>query len=134
MAFPVILASELRVPVLTSLSHNRNCAFVNFTNISNAIKAIEGIKNKPDYANLRIAHGKDRCANPPRSGPQGSSGMRRSASGNGPNSAGPLSAIDGEGVVGVDGLGIGGVGMESEAIMLGEDLKEEEEEEGKVDA
>lgn len=70
----------------------RNCAFVNFTNISNAIKAIEGIKNKPDYANLRISHGKDRCANPPRSGPQG--GMKRSASGNGPNSAAPVSAVD----------------------------------------
>ena len=69
----------------------RNCAFVNFTNISNAIKAIEGVKNKPDYANLRIAHGKDRCANPPRSGPQG--GMRRSASGNG-TMATPMSAVD----------------------------------------
>ena len=53
---------------------------MNFTNISNAIKAIDGIKNKSDYADLRIAHGKDRCANPPRSGPQGG-GMRRSASG-----------------------------------------------------
>jgi hypothetical protein len=59
----------------------RNCAFVNYTNVSNAIKAIEAIKIKPDYANLRIAHGKDRCANPPRSGPQ-ASGMKRTASGN----------------------------------------------------
>lgn len=49
------------------------------------------MKNKPDYANLRIAHGKDRCANPPRSGPQG--GMRRSASGNG-TMATPMSAVD----------------------------------------
>jgi hypothetical protein len=69
---------------------------VNFTNVSNAIKAIDGVKNKPEYANLRIAHGKDRCANPPRSGPQGASGARRSASGNGPNSAEPVSAIGGE--------------------------------------
>src|ERR1700735_4284794 len=58
----------------------RNCAFVNFTNISNAIKAIDGVKNKPEYANLRVAHGKDRCANPPRSGPQGASGTKRSGS------------------------------------------------------
>jgi hypothetical protein len=72
----------------------RNCAFVNFTNISNAIKAIDGVKSKPDYANLRIAHGKDRCANPPRSGPQGGSSVRRSASGNGPASAEPVSAIE----------------------------------------
>jgi len=63
-------------------------------NISNAIKAIDGIKNKPDYANLRIAHGKDRCANPPRSGPQGGSGARRGVSGNGPNAGEPMSAID----------------------------------------
>lgn len=75
----------------------RNCAFVNFTNISNAIKAIDGVKNKPEYANLRIAHGKDRCANPPRSGPQGASGVRRSASGNGPNSPNPIDFdVDGE--------------------------------------
>ncbi|KAI5988220.1 hypothetical protein EDD15DRAFT_2464174 [Pisolithus albus] len=66
---------------LVNFLKEKNCAFVNFTNISNAIKAIDGIKNKPDYANLRIAHGKDRCANPPRSGPQGG-GARRSASGN----------------------------------------------------
>lgn len=72
----------------------RNCAFVNFTNISNAIKAIDSIKIKPEYANLRIAHGKDRCANPPRSGPQGGSSVRRSASGNGPTSAEPVSAIE----------------------------------------
>ena len=71
----------------------RNCAFVNFMNISNAIKAIDGIKSKPEYANLRIAHGKDRCANPPRSGPQGGSGVRRGVS-NGPNSGEPMSAID----------------------------------------
>ena len=69
---------------------------MNFTNISNAIKAIDGVKNKPDYANLRIAHGKDRCANPPRSGPQGGSSARRSASGNGPASAGPVASEEGD--------------------------------------
>ena len=55
--------------VVVSDAAARNCAFVNFTNISNALKAIDNIKTKPDYANLRIAHGKDRCANPPRAGP-----------------------------------------------------------------
>lgn len=80
---------------LVNFLKEKNCAFVNFTNISNAIKAIEGVKNKPDYANLRIAHGKDRCANPPRSGPQGGS-MRRSASGNGPITATPMSSDDQE--------------------------------------
>ncbi|KAH9976376.1 hypothetical protein BGW80DRAFT_1457175 [Lactifluus volemus] len=81
---------------LVNFLKEKNCAFVNFTNISNAIKAIEGVKNKPDYANLRIAHGKDRCANPPRSGPQGGGAMRRSASGNGPVSAAPGSSEDQE--------------------------------------
>ncbi|EMD32952.1 hypothetical protein CERSUDRAFT_87652 [Gelatoporia subvermispora B] len=79
---------------LVNFLREKNCAFVNFTNISNAIKAIDGVKNKPDYANLRIAHGKDRCANPPRSGPQG--GARRSASGNNTTSA-PQSAVEPEG-------------------------------------
>ncbi|KAG2135599.1 hypothetical protein BD769DRAFT_1627056 [Suillus cothurnatus] len=79
---------------LVNFLREKNCAFVNFTNISNAIKAIDSIKIKPEYANLRIAHGKDRCANPPRSGPQGGSSVRRSTSGNGPPSAEPVSAID----------------------------------------
>ncbi|KAF5354409.1 hypothetical protein D9758_010789 [Tetrapyrgos nigripes] len=72
---------------LVNFLKEKNCAFVNFTNISNAIKAIDGIKNKPEYANLRIAHGKDRCANPPRSGPQGASGTRKHGNGNTPMSA-----------------------------------------------
>ncbi|KZT69649.1 hypothetical protein DAEQUDRAFT_669034 [Daedalea quercina L-15889] len=97
---------------LVNFLKEKNCAFVNFTNISNAIKAIDGVKNKPDYANLRIAHGKDRCANPPRSGPQGG-GARRSASGNnGPASAGPVSAIEPS----AEGL---------EVTFLGQDVKEE---------
>ncbi|KAH9927488.1 uncharacterized protein BXZ73DRAFT_90746 [Epithele typhae] len=74
---------------LVNFLKEKNCAFVNFTNIANAIKAIDGVKNKPDYANLRIAHGKDRCANPPRSGPQGGSGGRR-----GGGSSQPPSAIE----------------------------------------
>ncbi|KAF9015924.1 hypothetical protein BDZ89DRAFT_1094606 [Hymenopellis radicata] len=44
----------------------KKSAFVNFTNISNAIKAIEGVRNKPEYADLRLAHGKDMCANMPK--------------------------------------------------------------------
>lgn len=91
---------------LVNFLKEKNCAFVNFTNISNAIKAIEGVKNKPDYANLRIAHGKDRCANPPRSGPQGGGAMRRSASGNGPVSV-PVSSDDQELFqVPMDGAGV----------------------------
>lgn len=100
--------------MLLTRFRSRNCAFVNFTNISNAIKAIDGVKNKSDYANLRIAHGKDRCANAPRSGPQGGSGARRSASGNGPSSAGPASAVE-----------PGAEGGNSETLLGEDDIKDE---------
>jgi hypothetical protein len=52
------------------------------------MKAIDGIKGKPEYANLRISHGKDRCANPPRIP---TNGGRRGGHGGGsaPPSAGP---------------------------------------------
>ena len=47
----------------------KGCTFVNFTNISNGIKAIEALKNDEEYvrAGIKISYGKDRCGNPPRS-------------------------------------------------------------------
>lgn len=44
----------------------KSCAFVNFTNIANAIKAIERIKQKEEYKKFKINFGKDRCGNPSR--------------------------------------------------------------------
>lgn len=44
----------------------RHCCFVNFTNISNAVKAIDGIHNNHDYERCKINFGKDRCGNAPR--------------------------------------------------------------------
>ncbi|KAF3992562.1 hypothetical protein FT663_01427 [Candidozyma haemuli var. vulneris] len=44
----------------------KNCAFINFVNIANAIKAIDGIKSFDDYKKLKINFGKDRCGNLPR--------------------------------------------------------------------
>ena len=73
------------------------------------------MKSKPDYANLRIAHGKDRCANPPRSGPQGGS-MRRSASSNS-TTAVPMSAVEHD----PHTFDV----IKSEAVMLGEEVKDE---------
>ncbi|KAJ7730089.1 hypothetical protein DFH07DRAFT_756439 [Mycena maculata] len=115
---------------LVNFLKEKNCAFVNFTNISNAIKAIEAIKNRPEYANLRIAHGKDRCANPPRSGPQGASGARRSASGNGPNSAEPVSAIEPEGEMDFDVEAAQAEAEGADAV----DVKQEQEEGMAVEA
>lgn len=44
----------------------KHAAYVNFCTIEAAQKAIQAIKDKEDYAPLRIAHGKDRCGYPPR--------------------------------------------------------------------
>ncbi|BGP44685.1 hypothetical protein JCM10450v2_000499 [Rhodotorula kratochvilovae] len=51
---------------LVNFLKEKQCCFVNFTNITNAIKAIEGIKQHPDYASLKISYGKDRCGGAPR--------------------------------------------------------------------
>lgn len=44
----------------------KNCVFVNFTNISHAILAIDKIKIDEDFKDLKINFGKDRCGNIPR--------------------------------------------------------------------
>jgi RNA recognition motif-containing protein len=58
--------SEYGETELVNTFREKNCAFVNFCNIQNAIKAIEAMKNHPDYKNQRIGAGKDRCGNAPR--------------------------------------------------------------------
>ena len=105
---------------------NRNCAFVNFTNISNAIKAIEGVKSKPEYASLRIAHGKDRCANPPRSGPQGGSGGRRAASNQHAHSQ---AHVNGRGTSAEPGSAVSGEEMQEPPFLNGVEAGEGEGEE-----
>lgn len=51
---------------LVNALREKSCAFVNFTNIANAIKAIEGMRGKEEYRRFKINFGKDRCGNPPR--------------------------------------------------------------------
>ena len=51
---------------LVNTLREKGCAFVNFTNIANAIKAIEGMRNREEYRRFKINFGKDRCGNPPR--------------------------------------------------------------------
>ena len=51
---------------LVNTLREKSCAFVNFTNIANAIKAIEAIRGKEDYRRFKVNFGKDRCGNPPR--------------------------------------------------------------------
>ncbi|KAI8086394.1 uncharacterized protein BX664DRAFT_251033, partial [Halteromyces radiatus] len=52
---------------LVNTLKEKNCAFVNFTSIAAAMRAIEGIRTKEEYKRFRINYGKDRCGNPPRS-------------------------------------------------------------------
>ncbi|KAH3585764.1 hypothetical protein KXW50_009280 [Aspergillus fumigatus] len=51
---------------LVNTLREKSCAFVNFTNIANAIKAIEGMRNREEYKRFKINFGKDRCGNPSR--------------------------------------------------------------------
>jgi RNA recognition motif-containing protein len=55
--------SEYGETELVNTLKEKNCAFINFCNIQNAIKAIEAMKNHADYQNQRIGAGKDRCGN-----------------------------------------------------------------------
>jgi RNA recognition motif-containing protein len=63
---------------LINFLKEKHAAYVNFTSIEAAQKAIAGIKSKPDYAALRIAHGKDRCGYAPRQ-PRSSGGRRETS-------------------------------------------------------
>ncbi|GAB0133715.1 hypothetical protein EsDP_00002113 [Epichloe bromicola] len=51
---------------LVNTLREKSCAFVNFTNIANAIKAIEAIRGREDYQKFKVNFGKDRCGNAPR--------------------------------------------------------------------
>ncbi|KAI0016665.1 hypothetical protein F4780DRAFT_666618 [Xylariomycetidae sp. FL0641] len=51
---------------LVNTLREKSCAFVNFTNIANAIKAIEAIRGKEEYRKFKVNFGKDRCGNQPR--------------------------------------------------------------------
>lgn len=49
---------------LVNTLREKSCAFINFTNLSCAIKAIDGIKSKEGYKDrYRVNFGKDRCGN-----------------------------------------------------------------------
>ncbi|EPS31945.1 hypothetical protein PDE_06904 [Penicillium oxalicum 114-2] len=76
---------------LVNTLREKSCAFVNFTNIANAIKAIEGMRNREEYRRFKINFGKDRCGNPPRQATnQGGSPSGRNGHGlEGPQSPSP---------------------------------------------
>ncbi|CEJ93860.1 Putative Negative regulator of differentiation 1 [[Torrubiella] hemipterigena] len=61
---------------LINTLREKSCAFVNFTNIANAIKAIEAIRGRDEYKKFKVNFGKDRCGNPPRQTQQQSNSPR----------------------------------------------------------
>jgi RNA recognition motif-containing protein len=76
---------------LVNTLREKSCAFVNFANIANAIKAIEGMRNREEYRRFKINFGKDRCGNPPRqAGNQGGNQQQNRNGGmEGPQSPSP---------------------------------------------
>jgi RNA recognition motif-containing protein len=77
---------------LINTLREKSCAFVNFTNIANAIKAIEAVRGKDEYKRFKVNFGKDRCGNPPR---QMSNQQQQQQQGheNGVQSPSPMSAL-----------------------------------------
>jgi RNA recognition motif-containing protein len=75
---------------LVNTLREKSCAFVNFTNIANAIKAIEGMRNREEYRRFKINFGKDRCGNPPRQAGN-NHGNNSQQNRNGANMEGPQS-------------------------------------------
>lgn len=51
---------------LVNTLKKKNCAFVNFTSIAEAVRAIEGVKSNQEYKRFHINFGKDRCGKAPR--------------------------------------------------------------------
>lgn len=79
---------------LVNTLREKSCAFVNFTNIANAIKAIEGMRGREEYRRFKINFGKDRCGNPPRQ--MNNNGNQQQNNRNGveePHSASPLNGF-----------------------------------------
>lgn len=74
---------------LVNTLREKSCAFVNFTNIANAIKAIEAIRGREEYKRFKINFGKDRCGNPPRQ-TNANTQQQRVPSLEGPGSPSPL--------------------------------------------
>lgn len=68
--------SEFGEIELVNTLREKSCAFVNFTNIANAIKAIEAVRSKDEYRKFKVNFGKDRCGNPPRQLQQGAGSPR----------------------------------------------------------
>jgi RNA recognition motif-containing protein len=81
---------------LVNTLREKSCAFVNFTNIANAIKAIEAVRGKEEYKRFKVNFGKDRCGNPPRQmNQQQNHQQQQGGSHDGLSSPSPVSGMNG---------------------------------------
>ncbi|KAJ3113836.1 hypothetical protein HDU96_002878 [Phlyctochytrium bullatum] len=95
---------------LINLIPDRNIGFVNFTDILSAVRAVEGIKNNPEYSAYKIAYGKDRCGNPPRPRPENAGAHAGGAGAGGQMAGNPAGGVGPNGGV--------APGMGSSAVVL----------------
>lgn len=77
---------------LVNTLREKSCAFVNFTNIANAIKAIEAVRGRDEYKRFKVNFGKDRCGNPPRQ-MNSSQGQNQQAGSDGVQSPSPINGL-----------------------------------------
>jgi RNA recognition motif-containing protein len=77
---------------LVNTLREKSCAFVNFTNIANAIKAIEAVRGREEYKRFKVNFGKDRCGNPPRQMNQ-NQGQNQQNGSDGVQSPSPISGL-----------------------------------------
>ncbi|KAK5949843.1 hypothetical protein OHC33_009028 [Knufia fluminis] len=79
---------------LVNTLREKSCAFVNFTNIANAIKAIEAVRGREEYKRFKINFGKDRCGNPPRQNLNNGNGQQPRLGGIDGTSPPPMNGMD----------------------------------------
>ncbi|KAJ9657082.1 hypothetical protein H2198_004574 [Neophaeococcomyces mojaviensis] len=79
---------------LVNTLREKSCAFVNFTNIANAIKAIEAVRGREEYKRFKINFGKDRCGNPPRQNLNNANGQQARLGSIDGTSPPPLNGLD----------------------------------------
>ncbi|KAI8821991.1 uncharacterized protein EV422DRAFT_495262 [Fimicolochytrium jonesii] len=92
---------------LINIIADKNIGFVNFVDLTSAVKAVEALKSDDSkgYGQYRINFGKDRCGNPPR--PPRESAAQRAAAVAAAAAAGDNVPMNGP--MGVDAFGAGGM-------------------------
>ncbi|KAF9283077.1 hypothetical protein BGZ88_010670 [Linnemannia elongata] len=72
---------------MVNILQDKNCGFVNYTNILSAVKAVDGIRRNPAYEKVKVNFGKDRCGNPPKMNNNNNNNNSNNSNGNGHNNS-----------------------------------------------